>query len=47
MSEPCQSLLTLLGLIFVAVGVFVLAIVWWFNRYVDEVLDQDRSHIHD
>lgn len=47
MSDVCQSLLTLFGVIFAAVGVFVLVLVWWFNRYVDQILDQDRSHIHD
>ena len=39
MSESTQSLLTLLGLIFGSVIIFVLVLLWWVNRYIDKMFD--------
>lgn len=47
MSEAAQSLLTLLGLIFGGIAIFVVVIVWWVNRYVDRLFDDDRIHTID
>jgi len=42
MNTEAQSLLTLLGLIFSAVAVWVIVIVWWANNAMNESLDRDR-----
>jgi len=47
MSEAAASLITLIGLLLLGAVVFVAMIIWWFNRFVDQVLDRDNHHIHD
>lgn len=42
MTTEAQSLLTLLGLIFIAVAVWVIVIVWWANNAMNESLDRDK-----
>lgn len=39
MSEAAQSLLTLLGLIFGGIAIFVVVLLWWGNRYIDRIFD--------
>lgn len=39
MSYEAQSLLTLLGLIFLGVIIFVVVLLWWVNHYIDKLFD--------
>jgi hypothetical protein len=43
MSESTQSLLTLLGLIFGSVIIFVVVLLWWVNRYIDKLFDHQSE----
>lgn len=43
MSYEAQSLLTLLGLIFAGVIIFVVVLLWWVNRYIDKLFDHQSE----
>ena len=43
MSYEAQSLLTLIGLIFLGVIIFVVFILWWINRCFDKLFDHGHE----